>query len=282
MKALCTILCAVILSTACRERPVLLLVMDARQRTTDALAQLAKASDASNRAVMAEADEQSATFASEADQAKKALAQDVEALRVLLEGAGFEPEQQRVAEFDQAYATYRSVDDQMLALAVENTNRKAQELSHRAAASAADAFAESLDQLRPMRGREWQLEAHKARAIAEVQRILALQAPHIAEANDAAMDAIDGRIREADARARRALEALRGIADSPSSVDTPVQQLARFSEMNIEILKLSRRNTDVRSLALALNEKGKQFVNCERALVALSAELEQRGSFGAR
>ncbi|MFN8058506.1 MAG: hypothetical protein U0Q12_05025 [Vicinamibacterales bacterium] len=282
MRALGFVLVSMSLGAACGERPALLRVADARQRTTAALAGLAKASDASNRAVMADASERSSPFVAEAEHAKRSLAADIDALRGVLTGPGFESERQLVERFEHAYASYRSIDDEILGLAGEDTNRKAQGLSFGAAASAADAVAASLDALRPIRGREWQVEAQKARAVTEAQRILALEAPHIAEAGDAAMDAIEGRMREAEARARRALETLRGLTVTPAGVDTAAERFSRLWDLNAEIVRLSRQNTNVRSLALALNEKGKRFVACEQALAALSSALEQRSALGAR
>ena len=44
-----------------------------------------------------------------------------------------------------------------------------------------------------------------------------------------------------------------------------------------EITALSRRNTNVRSLALALNEKGKLTASCEGSLRELREGLAKRG-----
>jgi hypothetical protein len=52
--------------------------------------------------------------------------------------------------------------------------------------------------------------------------------------------------------------------------------------VNAEIITLSRRNTNVRSLALSLNQKGKATGACEESLRAIRAALAQRGFAGTR
>jgi hypothetical protein len=49
-----------------------------------------------------------------------------------------------------------------------------------------------------------------------------------------------------------------------------------------DIIAFSRRNTDVRSIALSLNEKGKLTAECEATLRALQAALGKRGGMGTR
>jgi hypothetical protein len=47
-------------------------------------------------------------------------------------------------------------------------------------------------------------------------------------------------------------------------------------------MALSRRNTNVRSLALALNHKGKATDACEHSLQSLRDALAKRGFYGTR
>ena len=53
--------------------------------------------------------------------------------------------------------------------------------------------------------------------------------------------------------------------------------LDKFVGLNAQIMALSRRNTNVRSLALALNQKGKITGACEQSLRALRDALAKRG-----
>ena len=52
--------------------------------------------------------------------------------------------------------------------------------------------------------------------------------------------------------------------------------------LNAQIVDLSRRNTNVRSLMLTLNEKGKATSACEQSLRALQDALSKRGLGGSR
>ncbi len=49
-----------------------------------------------------------------------------------------------------------------------------------------------------------------------------------------------------------------------------------------EILALSRKNTNVRSLALVMNEKGALTRECDEALRQLQQALESHTSYGSR
>lgn len=52
--------------------------------------------------------------------------------------------------------------------------------------------------------------------------------------------------------------------------------------LNAQIMAMSRRNTNVRSLALSLNEKGRVTGACEDSLRALRDALAKRGFTGTR
>ena len=58
--------------------------------------------------------------------------------------------------------------------------------------------------------------------------------------------------------------------------------LDRFLAVNAEIVVLSRRNSNVRSLALSLAQKRVLAAQCEDALRALEDALAKRGLGGTR
>jgi hypothetical protein len=95
--------------------------------------------------------------------------------------------------------------------------------------------------------------------------IQVLQAPHIAEADDAAMTRIETRMQESARTARAAFEQLEAPAAAAA--------LDRFMALNDELIKLSRRNSDVKSLALSLGQKRMAAAECEDALAALHEAL---------
>lgn len=253
---------------------------EARRLAADLHVQFTKATDASGRAVMADTDEASAAYAREAEDAKGALARDAAALRPLLGTLGYDDELRDLDAFERHLAAYRTLDATILGLAVENTNLKAQRLSFGPVLREADAFRDALESVRPAApGDAWRLRAQAAGAVAAVREIEALQAPHIADADDAAMARIETRMGTSAAAAHAALAAIGRLVDAPSraKVAAAADALARFEAAHAEVTALSRRNTNVRSLMLSLDEKRKRAAPCEESLAALRDHLAQRG-----
>ncbi len=61
----------------------------------------------------------------------------------------------------------------------------------------------------------------------------------------------------------------RGDAD----LATAASRYARFTKIKTQILALSRENTNVRSLAISLNQKRKVMLLCQEALSALKQAI---------
>jgi hypothetical protein len=253
---------------------------EARQRAADLYVQFVKAADAGNRAVMADTDNASVTFAHEAEQATQAAQADVAALKPILQALGYSNETRVLEEFDARFAKYRALDRTILDLAVENTNLKAQRLSFGPAQEAAEAFQQSLDGLTPLASADtWRVRALAGGAVANVREIQVLEAPHIAEPDDAAMARIEKRMAAEETAARSALATLGTIA-GPSSrprLAAASAVLDRFVGIHRQILGLSHRNTNVRSLALSLDQKRPLTTECEESLRALQDALAKRG-----
>jgi hypothetical protein len=253
-------------------------VAEARRLSADLLIEFTKAADAANRAVMSDTDAQSIADAREADAAKQLVDRDVDALRPILRGLGYTEESRLLEEFTARFADYKTLDRRILDLAVENTNLKAQRLSFGPAQAAADEFQDTLHGAVPSRD-NGRVTALVATAVAAVREIQALQAPHIAEPDDATMARLEARMAAAEAVARGALTTLDGVV-APAArpkVAAATAALDRFMGVNAQILALSRRNTNVRSLALSLDEKRKLTAPCEDTLRQLQALLGKRG-----
>jgi hypothetical protein len=79
--------------------------------------------------------------------------------------------------------------------------------------------------------------------------------------------------------ARKAIEALRALLPPAAQGQrrTATAALDRFTDLNMQIIALSRRNTNVRSPALSLDEKRTIMTSCEESLRALQAALAKRG-----
>ena len=131
---------------------------------------------------------------------------------------------------------------------------------------------------------KWRVEALVATAVATVREIQVLQAPHIADADEAVMTRMEKSMATSEAAARNALTTLSSLVEPRSQPNIVAAKAAldRFMAVNQQIISLSRRNTNVRSLALSLNEKGKLIPRCEEVLHALRDALAKRGAAGTR
>jgi hypothetical protein len=253
---------------------------EARHRTADLQVQFTKAADASNRAVMANTQDVAEAAGRDAEQAKQAIQKDLDALQAILTELDYAKEKELLQSFATGFAAYRELDRKILDLVVEQTNLKAQRLAFGPAREAADAVQAALEALKPSaNGDAWQIKAFSATAMASIREIQSIQAPHIADPDDASMDVLEKRMTVAEAEARRSFD---GLTPLVSAASRPVLAKARtgfdrFTELNGELVMLSRRNSNVRSLALSLNDKQKLIAPCEESLRALRDALAKRG-----
>jgi hypothetical protein len=235
---------------------------------------------------MADSDEASTAYAREAEEAMEAVQKDVDALAPILTALQYSDETGLLQDFGRQFGEYRTLSQRILGLAVEKTNLRAQRLSFGPAQQSADAFRDALEAI--ARSAEasdrWRIQALSASAVAAVREIQAVQAPHIAEASNEAMDRLETRMMDAEMRARRALQSLATVtpAGSRSQLMAATAALDRFMGVNAEIVGLSRRNSDVQSLALTLGQKRMLAAKCEESLRALQNALAKRTFSGTR
>jgi hypothetical protein len=237
---------------------------------------LAAASEAEKSAVLAVTDEDSKAFA---DQASAATA-EVERLRatlgaILAAGAG-QKEKELLASFSERFTEYERIDRDLLALAVKNTNIKAFALAFGPADQAAKETAATLSRFLAKHATAPQkVLLLAAGAQAAVLGLETRLAPHIAEQSDQKMDEMEALMARDD---RELLAALDGLAAQPNlradaDLATARASYARFNEVRRQILALSRENTNVRSLAMSLDQKRKAMFRCQDALYALQREI---------
>ena len=233
-----------------------------------------KAVEASNRAVMADTDEASITAAHEAEQATKATEANVARLRPLLGDLRLADELRALEAFDTRFTEYRRIDRDILPLAVENTNLKAQRLLFGGCTDAVTEIRAAVAALaQSQRGmsadRRDALVAQTSAAVLEVQVVLAR---HIAEADELAMTRMEERIHTLESAADTGIGSL-GRGARPEGVAAARSALDRFNTIVAEITKLSRRNTNVRSLALALGRERTITSQCNESLRQLATAL---------
>jgi len=266
---------------ACRGGPGIAFtdLTEARRLTADLRVQFGKAADASNRAVMADTDEQSVAFAHEAEQATQAVGGDVGALAPHLHDLGYPTEVHLLEEFGKHFDDYLVLDRNVLQLAVENTNLKAQRLSFGPAKEAADAFRDALEPLGPKAKDHCRVESLIAKAVLAVRDIQVLQAPHIAESDDAAMTRIEAQMTGLEVAAGDAVARISSLVDPSAQAQLAAASAAfdRFKDVSHRIVMLSRRNTNVRSLSLSLREKPALTAACDDSLRSLADALAKEG-----
>jgi hypothetical protein len=268
-------------ASGCGERasPVIARLMQARGLAAELQIRVTNAADAANRAVMADTDESSIAFAHEAEQETQVAARDLAELSRLLRSLEYSDEIALLDEFSSAYAKYRALDGEVLALAVENTNIKAQRLAFGASREAADALRDALTAasgLVPAKT-AWQVRALALTATLAVREIQVLQGPHIAASETAVMTELEQQMAAAEANARHALEDAGKLSPEIHSASATIDAgLTRFLTINSQIVGLSRRNSNVRSLALSLGQKRILVAACEGSLRALGERLAKR------
>jgi hypothetical protein len=271
----------------CREdwSPPIERLTDARRLAADLRLHFTQAVDASNRAVMADTDEASTELASEAERAKKTVRSDVEALASRLRGGGFEEETRSLEEFVRRFAAYEALDRTVLELAVEHSNHKAQRFSFGPLREAASAMRTALDAVVKAAKAKTSCQVASLVATAElaVADIQVLDAPHIAEADDAVMTKLEGQMAVLERSARAALSALAAVAEPSAQADVAAASAAldRFAATHAGLIVLSRKNTNVHSLTLSF-KKRPLATDCDVSLAVLSDGLARRRLAAAR
>ena len=268
---------AIVATAACNAPMVLTQQVEAGRLASEVQVQFTKAADAANRSVMSDTDDAAMAAAIESEQATQAVLRDVDQLRAILKSMGYSEELRFLDTFSERFAEYQRLDGEILPLAVENTNLKAQRLSFGPAHDAATAFRTSVEAAARMArpADAARVDALAARTVTSVLEIEVLQAPHIAEAEDAAMTRIEAQMTASEAAARRQLEQLKSLLPPGAGphLTAATAALDRFKAINTELIALSRRNSDVRSLALTLGRKRMLTAQCDDQLRGLQETL---------
>lgn len=235
------------------------------QIVADMRSDLYAAAEAEKSAVLADTDKASVDFAGLARASVDKVAAGLKAFQALADAT---QEQGLAKRFEEAFAEYRKVDEEVLALAVQNTNLKAFALSF---GKASEALGEMEKTLRPLLdGPNDKLARQAQRALREALRIQSLHAAHILEKTDPRMDALEKDMAASDKAVRSALVSLGKEGAGALAV------YERYWKLNGEIVSLSRQNTNVRSLTLSLERKTRVLAACDEALRVLEENIRER------
>ncbi|MEQ1913020.1 MAG: hypothetical protein ABMA15_29665, partial [Vicinamibacterales bacterium] len=263
--------------SACNGGPAVLTQRVEAARLASSLhLEFTRATEAANRAVLSDMDDASARAADEATKAIALAGKYLQQLRPVVSSLGYADEIKTLDTFGQRFAEFQTLEEEILPLAVENTNLKAQRLSFGAGQDGADAFSKAVRAAIAHASRSQEAAAVGERSIAALLQVQVLQARHIAEPEEAAMSQMEAQMRDSESVARKGLARLRelkpsttvgsGGAGPAEPLEEAAAALDRFMNLNREILELSRRNTNVRSLAMTLGRARVVSAACEDQL----------------
>lgn len=235
---------------------------------------LASASEAEKSAVLAITDLDSQRFAEQARAASVDVERERKELESLLATGGSQREKELLAQFSEAFGKLQRIDEEVLGLAVRNTNLKAYGLLFGAAADTLAEMDAALSRVLAKRADSPDAKRVMNSAFGARIGVLRIQtqlAPHIAEESDEKMDQMEASMRKEELQVQEDLDALAALTKTEvaSDVTTASSRFVHYREIKTRILALSRENTNVRSLALSLNQKRKAMLVCLDALSGL-------------
>ncbi|WP_306548681.1 hypothetical protein [Desulfobulbus sp.] len=235
-------------------------------------------------AVMALTDEQSRQFADQSRQASAGVEQQLQKLRALVDAVPLRDEKNLLVEFDRCWTEFGKLDQDILAVAVQNTNLKAAALSREQGGYAMQRFEQALGAIPPLFAgtpEEGRATSPANRALIAGLKIYALHSPHIAEANDGKMDQLEAQMQAEERLAVQSLAELAELAGSAEGTrrDAVLQAktaFADFIQVTAEVVALSRQNSNIRSLELSLGRKRNLTAQCDETLAAFQKVVQSR------
>jgi len=243
-----------------------------------------EAIEAEKNAVLAITDEASKGFAAQARQAADGVESSRKEIESIIYQEKLPQETEMINEFNSCWAHYRKLDENILDLAIQNTNLKAQKISATQCAQELARFEENLNRL--IRQNTHGSQCNEAvmlsyEALTAGLKILALHKPHIEEADDQEMDKIEQSIHSYDETVRKALGSLRSIAVHGENEDLKHAETAYEQFMNLtgEVLKLSRMNTNIKSAELSLGKIRLISSQCQEILTRLHETVQALGDY---
>jgi hypothetical protein len=242
---------------------------------------LHKSVEMEKNAVMALTDEESREFADQSLAASAVVEQNQKQLNSLIDAAPMQDERNLVIEFNNCWTELRKLDQVILELAVQNTNLKAASLSREKGAEAMQRFEHALnDVLKSYSGtrNEGRVARLIFHAITAGLKIHNLHSFHIAEASDEKMDQIETQMKTEENEASKSLDELASIVGEKSrhALLQAKTAFSEFMEVTAEVIKLSRQNSNIKSLELSLGKTRKVTAQCDEILAAFQEAVQRR------
>ena len=199
---------------------------------------------------------------------------------MLLQELDYPNEKQILDRFNRVFSEYLKIDETILTLSVENTNRKAERLALGPARESADAFREALSSVtRSVAINDrWHVEALVSAANAASFEVQTVLARHIASADEPMKSVLEEQMSSAFGDAKDSLDGLRTLVSRASlpAIDAAATALEKLKATEQEIVQFSRLNTNARSLELTLGHKRTITATCDTILTELSDAITDR------
>jgi hypothetical protein len=255
--------------------------MKSSEMTSRMRINLLKAVELEKSAFMAITDEESKTFADQSLLTADTVERDYRELKDLVDKEKMEEEVKLLKEFGDCWKNFREIDKELLQLSVENTNIKATNLSYTGGAETIGRFERAFAQLTEIRStaaKEARITKLAYQAVTAALTIYNLQAPHINEALDTKMDEIESVMKANEKRVRNSFNDLSRLVDERGRTFLDAASFAfdEFMKVNSEVVRLSRINSNIKSLQLSLGRKRKVAAQCEETLNSIQDVIRGR------
>jgi len=259
-------------------------VVEKKALLSDMRIRLYESVEMEKNAVMALTDEQSRQFADQSRRASATVDHNLNNLRALVDAVPLLDEKNLMAEFDRCWTEFGKLDQDILTVAVQNTNLKAAALSREQGGQAVQRFEKALATIQPLFAGTPEAARATAltdRALIAGLKVFTLHSPHIAEANDDRMDQLEAQMH---AEERLAVQALNELAELAGSTGGPRRDavlqaqtaFAAFMQKTVEVIALSRQNSNLKSLELSLGRKRFLTAQCDETLAAFQKVVQSR------
>lgn len=242
---------------------------------------LFRAAEAEKSAVLAITDEESKKFADQSQQFAQDVAKARESLTPFINRDNSIKETSLLTEFDRCWTESTKLDALLLNLAVQNTNLHATNLALTKGTETVRRLEVTLTQLADSFGpesRDTQSIRLVYQAIVASLKIHDLYTPHIQAETDEKMDKIESEIKANEKILKNALDRLAKnvIGREKDSLRNPQALYVELAQVTDEIIALSRKNTNIKSLELSLGKKRLITAQCDEVLKSLQEAAQRK------
>lgn len=241
---------------------------------------LLQAEDMQKNAVMAHTDLESLESANQSRTAAALVEEQRKKLTALVEAIPMDDERTLMDEFSRCWKDFGALDQVILQLAVENTNLKAASLSREKGAEAMLRFEQAMrDFPTPSLAQGGQQVTDLPNlALIAALKLYNLHAVHIAEESDEVMDRLEQQMQGEEREVTQCLDALEksaGVAGRELILPARTA-FADFTTVTNQVVALSRKNSNIKSLQLSLGRKRSVAAQCDEILAKLQERQQSR------